>query len=414
MPPISRRTALAALLVTAPVLVAGCAYGRGAQAPGAASSSSTPTAPSSGSAAPAPASTGSLDTAEFGPTGKHWPSRTPALTDTFDVTIEVSPTWKAIAGGIKEANARAPKGKARVLVTPGILPGNGAGSSKTPVLKNVGEADLPYRVLVAPRDGVGTVTFSDSIRLELVAGVSFVGFWLFPNSIVLSAVQDMAWAWSKGQAFNISSNSSIPTKDVELVECITPDARLIDADTWAFRTGGQAYQNISVIGCYLAPSYKADGSSAHCDTLQLSGNETKNGLLFRDTVVFSSTNAGFIPSGGADGVVFEHSLLVGGDRMLSRYPLPAGANAFTSGLPAAINGAGSVDQMSAVDSTFIGNVRGTFKSVKNTRVSAATPPAATSGKFTSDPSLSSIDADWLETRSPMPTDDRLRAAWAGV
>lgn len=415
MPPISRRTALAALLSAAPVLMAGCGLDRSAATPGAASASgATATGSATATASPATASLGVLSTAEFGPTGRHWPSRTPALTDTFDFTIEVNATWAAIADGIKQAIAKAPKGKTRVLVKPGVLPGFGAGSSKTPVLKNVGKTGLANRVLVTPRDGVGTVSFADSIRLELVAGVSFVGFWIFPNSMVLSAVQDFAWAWSKGQAFNISSNSAVPTKDVELIECVTPDARLIDADTWAFRTGGQPYENVSAIGCYLAPSYKAAGSSAHCDTLQQSGNELKTGLLIRDSVIFSSTNAGFIPSGGASGVMFDHSLMVGGDRMLLRYPLPAGANAFTSGLPAAINGAGSIDQMSAKNSTFIGNVRGKFLSVENTSVTATNPPAATSGKFTSDPSLSSIDAAWLESRSPMPTDERLRAAWAAL
>ena len=70
--------------------------------------------------------------------------------------------------------------------------------------------------------------------------------------------------------------------------------------------------------------------------------------------------------------------------------------------------------MSAKNSTFIGNVRGKFLSVENTSVTATNPPAATSGKFTSDPSLSSIDAAWLESRSPMPTDERLRAAWAAL
>ncbi len=164
-------------------------------------------------------------------------------------------------------------------------------------------------------------------------------------------------------------------------------------------------------GCYLAPTYKPDDSSAHCDTLQLSGNSDKEGLLIEDTVLFASTNAGFIPSAGATGVVFDHSLLVGGDRMLERYPLPDGANAFTSGPPAAVNAGGSVDQMSAKDSIFIGGVRGTFLEVENSRSSAEKPPQATGGSFTSDPSLSDIDAGWLEANAPMPTDDRLKQIW---
>ena len=144
MPPISRRTALAALLSAAPVLMAGCGLDRSAATPGAASASGAPhRAARPHTASPATASLGVLSTAEFGPTGRHWPSRTPALTDTFDFTIEVNATWAAIADGIKQAIAKAPKGKTRVLVKPGVLPGFGAGSSKTPVLKNVGKTGLP-------------------------------------------------------------------------------------------------------------------------------------------------------------------------------------------------------------------------------------------------------------------------------
>ncbi len=405
MPELSRRTVLS-LLIAAPLAVAGCSAVR----PGQEVATETPSGTDAGLPAAAIAS-GDLSLGQFGPTGSHWPSRTPKMTDRFDASVEVDASWSAIAAGIAQVAASAPKGKARVLVRPGTLSGGGAGSSKTPVMRNVGAVGRPYRVLVMPRDGVGTVTHSDSLRIELVGGVSFVGFWLGSNSIVLSAVQDFAWAWSKGQAFNITSNSSLPTENVELVECVTPDARLIDSDTWAFRTGGQTYEDISMIGCYLAPSYKNDGSGAHCDTLQLSGDEAKKGLTIRDSVIFASTNSAFIPSGGASDILFDHSLVVGGDRMLQRYPLPAGANAFTSGAPAAVNGIGTVDMLSASASTFIGNVRGVWKSVQSSTVSLAEPPKATSGSFTSDTSLAKVDAAWLEARTPMPTDARLKAAW---
>jgi hypothetical protein len=404
---LSRRTALSLLIAAPAVAIAGCSADERSAAGGATPATTAP----SGVQPSVFSEVGDLSTAEFGPTGTHWPSRTPAPTDQFDVTIEVDAKWSAISAGIAQAIAKSPKGNVRVLVRPGVLGGNGAGSTKTPVIKNVGVVGRPSRALVMPRDGVGTVTFSDSIRIELVRGVSFVGFWLGTRSMVVSAVQDFAWAWSRGQAFNLTSNSTQPTKDVEFVECVTPDARLIDADTWALRSGGQPYSNVSIIGCYLAPSYKNAGSGAHCDTIQLSGDDAMEGLNIRDTVIFSSTNAGLIPSGGATGIVFDHSLVIGSDRMLQRYPLPAGANAFTSGLPAAVNGVGSVDQLSAVDSTFVGNVRGVWKSVEATSTSLAKPPAVTSGSFTSDTSLSSIDGAWIDTRSPFPTDERLKAAW---
>lgn len=405
----SRRTALSFLIAAPVVAIAGCAAPAPTTAP-TTPASTTPASPSQAQPSIV-AGGGDLATGEFGPTGQNWPTRTPAPDAAFDQSVEVDAEWTAIAGGIAQAIAKSPDGDVRVLVRPGVLTGNGAGSTKESVIKDVGVAGRASRVLVMPRDGVGSVTFQDSIRIELVRGVSFVGFWLGTKSMVVSAVQDFAWAWSRGQAFNITSNSSEPTTDVEFVECVTPDARLVDADTWAFRTGGQPYTNISVVGCYVAPSYKNDGSGAHCDTIQLSGDDPMEGLVFRDTVIFSSTNAGLIPSGGATGVVFDHSLVIGGDRMLERYPLPAGANAFTSGPPAAVNGVGSVDQLSAVDSTFVGNVRGTWKSVESSTVSLAKPPEATSGSFTSDTSLSSIDAAWIDSKTPYPTDDRLKAAW---
>ena len=228
----------------------------------------------------------------------------------------------------------------------------------------------------------------------------------------MSAVRDVAWAWSKGQAFNITSNSSAPTDGVEFVECVTPNARLVDADVWAFRSYGQQLLNVAMYGCYIAPSYKLAGSSAHCDTLQLSGSPEKKGLLIRDSVIFSSTNAGLIPSDAATNILFDNSLVVGGDRMTQRYPLPAGANQFTSGFPSAVNGSGSVNQLSGLNSTFIGGVSGTWLEVTNCLVSSTSLPKATRGAFTAKPDLASVNAAWIEGVAPTPSDTRLKAMWA--
>lgn len=347
----------------------------------------------------------------FGPTGHRWPSRTPRAYDAFDASVECDCTWEAIAEAITAVDTAAPDGTARVLVRPGTLSGGGAGSTSEPVLAGVGREGRASRILVIPRDGTESVSIDGSLRLDAVVGVTFAGFWTFPKSVVLTSTRDVAWAWSKGQAFNITSGDSGPSESTEFVECVTPEAVAGDADTWAFRTGANPFRDIAVRGCYLAPTYKADDSSSHCDTLQLSGNADKQGLLIEGTVLFSSTNAGFIPAAEAQDIVFDRSLLVGGDRMLERYPLPDGANAFTSGFPSVVNAAKSVDEMSAKDSIFIGRVRGTFSSVENSTVSAAEPPAASSGAFESDPSLGDIDSGWLEERAPMPTDERLREIW---
>lgn len=409
MPQFSRRTALSAFALASALASAGflasCAP---EQRPRPTGTATTPrpsrTAPPSGDASSAPLGT-------YGPTGANWPSRTPRTEELFDFDEECDCTWGAIEKAITRAVTSTSDGKARVRVKPGALSGNGAGSRDQPVLQGLGAENRPFRVLVSPRDGVGSVTVDDSIRIDNVTGVSFVGFWLAPYGIVLTSVRDFAWAWSKGIAFNISSSTSGPVEDAELVECVTPDASAKASDTWAFRTGEYPYRDIAVRGCYLAPSYKPDGSGAHCDTLQLSGSPDQSGLLIQNTVIFASTNAAFIPTADATDITFDNTLVVAGDRMLVRYPLPAGSNAFTSGKPTAINAAGSHGQMSARNTTFIGHVRGTFREVEQSTVSGKDAPDAQSGSFTSDTSLANIGADWLDAAAPMPTDERLRSLW---
>ncbi len=406
---ISRRAVVAAILASAPAALVACTQRS--------MTASTPTPAPSLEATPTPspvlAPEGPLASAEYGPTGRHWPSRTPLPSDEFDLMVEAECDWQEISNAIQYVAERTQEGRGCVLVAPGTLPGYGAGSSRAPVIEGVGSADRASRVLVTPRDGASSIEITDSIRIDGVTGVSFVGFWLYPGSVVLTSVQDVAWAWSKGRAFNVSAGPSGPVVDVELVECVSPEAQLIESDAWAFRTGDNEIDGISVVGCYIAPSYKPDGSQAHCDTLQLSGNPAQNGISIVDSVIFASTNAAFIPSSSAANVVFENSLVVAGDRMLQRYPLPAKANAFTSGLPTAVNGVGTVGILSARGSTFIGGVRGEWRSVVDSVVSGDAGRVATqSGGFRSDPSLSSIDAQWLETRTPMPSDERLARIWS--
>lgn len=263
--------------------------------------------------------------AEFGPTGGHWPSRTPRPSDHFDMTLETGCTWGEISKAIESACAQAPGGNARVLVRPGTLPGYGAGSTKKPVLSIVGRTGRRSRVLVMPRDGIGTVQFSESIRLDRVSGVAFVGFWTYPFSVVFTGGNDMAWACSKGCTFNVSTNETAPISNLELVECVTPESRLSESDAWAVRTGGSAADSISVVGSYIASYHKPASSPAHLDTLQLSGSQPINGVTIKDSVIFGSTNSAFIPTTLAANVLFDHSLVVSGSRLLQRYPVLPGA-----------------------------------------------------------------------------------------
>lgn len=348
----------------------------------------------------------------FGPTGEHWPTRTPRPHEPFDRHVEVDADWGAITDAISLA-AQHPGERARIAVRPGSLGGHGSGANDAPVIANLGALGRSSRIVVVPRDGIDTVRFTNSIRILNVRGVTFLGFSPFPHSLNLSGVQDFAWARSKVLSLNITGRGAF-VENVELVECVTPEAGLRNHDTWAFRTIEHGYRNISVVGCYLAPSYKEAGSPEHVDTLQLSGGLPQQNVTIRDTVIFASTNAGLIPSPQADNVRLERSLVVGGDRMLERYPLPSDANNFTSGPPISVNGAGTTNILSAHDSIIIGAVEGLWASVHNTLTDSVPRATSSQGAFSVRPELASIDSAWLNTRAPLPSEDFLRRAWDDV
>ena len=142
--------------------------------------------------APQIASAATVTSTRFGPDGSHWPSRTPRPTDVFDRTVEVDCSWTAIANAITSLRTIAPNGNVRILVRPGRLAGNGAGSSSKPVLQGIGQTGRGRRILIMPRDGSASVSFDAPIRLDRVMGVSFVGFWTFPSSLVLTGVSKEA------------------------------------------------------------------------------------------------------------------------------------------------------------------------------------------------------------------------------
>jgi hypothetical protein len=355
------------------------------------------------------AATPSVYSTTFGPDGSHWPSRTPRPTDTFVKTIECDCTWAAIGNAITSLKDVAKNDNVRILVRPGRLAGNGAGSSARPVLERIGQLGRGRRILVMPRDGSRSITFDASIRLDRVSGVSFVGFWTFPYSLVLTGASDFSWAWSKGRAFNVSTNELAAVSDVEFVECVTPESQLTESDAWATRTAGSTVTNLSIVGCYIASMYKPAGSAAHLDTVQLSGTHALKNVVVDDSVIFASTNAGFIPTELASGVRFEHSLVVAGATMLKRYPLPAGAKMSTV-YPQAANGSGTNGVLSARDSIMIGSVPGVWAAVENSFTPAA-KTYANSGGWTYDPTLSEVSSAWLDSRTPMPTDEYLRTVW---
>lgn len=345
---------------------------------------------------------------KFGPTGRHWPART-AKSNVADRTIEVAANWAAIAGAISTA-VKYPRQRVRILVRPGTLPGFGNASASTPVLRDVGALARSYRILVRPRDGIDSVKFSGSLRIHNIKGVTFAGFMPFPHALTLTAVQDFAWAWSKAGGFNLTGNGGT-TRDIELVECVTPNHALRNHDTWAFRTWSHELSNVLVNGCYIAPSYMPKGSKEHVDTLQLSGPLAQRNVTIRDTAVFASTHAAIIPSAIAQKVRLEHSLVVAGNSMLSRHPIPAGADNFSRGFPIAVNGEGTTNVLGGANNIFVGAVHGSWSDASNIHVSVKPRAKVARGAFTLNTSLASVSRAWLDAHSTAPTDAYLRSIW---
>ena len=99
----------------------------------------------------------------FGPNGTHWPSLVPTpfmYDDNVANTIVVDPNWNAIKNAINSLSDAQVAAGALILVKPGTLPGNGAGSGSVPMLQDIGSLTWNQRVTVAPRDGYGTVNIT--------------------------------------------------------------------------------------------------------------------------------------------------------------------------------------------------------------------------------------------------------------
>lgn len=354
-------------------------------------------------------------TTAYGANGTHWPSRTARPSSTFDSTVEVNCDWTSISQAIQTAQARFPGGNCQVLVRPGTLGGNGAGSTSTPVLQNIGGEGRATRILVRPRDGAFSIKHTASARLHNIAGVSFVGFcpWglgVAENAsfgILLTNCKDTAWAWSKTRFMNITSSAG-ESNGVEFVECVAPLQGARDDDRSAFRNGdGGNTRNVLIDGCYLAGTYKADGSSAHCDTLQLSGPGVFENIDFRDSAMFGSTNATYITTGATTGKL-KHTALIGGFRTALRYPVGADRSQFING-PVAFNGA-PADYAASDGTLLVGKVVPVFSSVANSKTAVAAPTPK-SGAWTLDAGLFDTAAK-IDAEIPFPTDARLQSIWA--
>lgn len=353
----------------------------------------------------------------FGPNGTHWPSRTPWITGDVDLEIDVECSWSAIGDAITSAITEAgPTATVRIRVAPGELDGDGAGSSSSPVLQDIGSLNRDNRILVYPREGYGTVTAIESWRLLRVHGVTFGGI-VTRGGFLLSGCSGSALTRITTTAYNVYGVDGVEyTENVELVEIVVPDAQLRDQDVSSMRTptrGAGGLRFIYRIGCHTAPAFKEKGSNAHTDTVQLSGQGSNyyGNITSIDCVDFASSNTAF-QIGSAKDVAYDHCLIVGGSVVKKVFPLPEGAD--IDGNFGATNGPGTEFGCTTINSIFVGPVgAATWASVTGSTVGyESTGPAPQEGEWTIDPAILDWDSSDVRERSPEITTDYLARIWA--
>jgi hypothetical protein len=327
--------------------------------------------------------------------------------------VNVACTWAAIGAAIKAAGS----GNTIIKVAPGTLPGNGMNATSKEVLTQLGSVSRSNRILVTAANGWGSVKTSGSVRISLCGGITFdlIDF-TNQNGILLSGCTDVALSRCRGSHFGVYGVDGYPAQQIELVECVTPVGITTSDDAWAFRTssGSNAgIDGVDLVGCYVAAYRRPAGSTAHEDSLQLSGtgNNTYGNIALTDTVIFSANNSAFQIGSGYN-LSLDHSLLIGNGALAKlRYPDLSSADNDLSGAKA-ING-GGYGGMSATDSIMIGSFAGpTWNSVSNTRVNSPSATRPTSGAWTQDTSLAKWGIADLNSNCPNPTDALLASIWS--
>jgi hypothetical protein len=369
----------------------------------------------------APGSTGGGVVGVYGATGTNWPASTPRLTDAFDKTYTVAPTWNAVGTAIQDALATAgTSAKVKIEVTPGQFPtGNGAGSSSVGVLQDIGSIDRTWNIVITPRDGVGSVTTAagSGSAFVNVKGLSIIGIDFSDCALLIRNSSRTYITHTFARHGNFTANGGTGLNDCEYVECVFgPDVYVSEVDRCAVRTAnGFSATRSGWRGCYFAPCYKINGATGHCDTIQLSasGSSPNIGTKIINSVVFCSSNQGFIATETphAQQVIVDTSLFVAGQSRQG-YRYPQSSDMYQSTQAYAFVG-GAVD-ITMKKSIVLGKVSSnhTFTLVENTKVIDNPGAPVASGSFTVDPSLATIPSSDIDAMAPYPAVSRQRALWA--
>ena len=358
----------------------------------------------------------------YGPNGTHWPADTPWFDASFGKVIDVPCTWDAISKAIASVTDAQIVAGVHIRIAAGTLPGFGSSSGSKAPLQNVGRGTASKNILVSPKNGWGTVTISDDVRIKGVKGVTFAR--INGRSVLLTDCSRTSWAHSKVTVnFRMTASSGV-VRNCNAYEVVMADSKVDISDPLGYAAGNDSMITGSVWeGCYCAPVFRPDGASDHIDTLQMYGNGAYRGLTIRDSTLFGALNSALQLGGpkpedpelGTPFLTLDHSILTAQMTAIQvRYPLPAGA--YAPRLGQAINGSGEPNQLFAKDSYVFGSMYNTkWGSVVNSFTAynkAPTNNTALSGAWVYDPAMASATAGWFDARTPTPTDDYLASIWS--
>lgn len=377
----------------------------------------------------------------YGPTGSRWPASTPKPEQAAR-TITVDCSWDAIAAAVNGLSANSVASGVHIKVRPGDLPGFGARSTSRAVMSGIGDATWSRNVLITPRDGFGSVTVcatstavgaARGVRLDGLSRLSLVGFDGPLAQVTLTATRHLRLA--RGRFLYLSP--TVWHQDLHLTELVVgfgsssrnPDS----SDSFAARPLGSPPPDLAradssilgllIDGCHFRPAYRASGSTAHCDTLQFevssgkAGGRPIQGLMIRDTALFTSTGQGVIMSPETRDVVIDHVFAVGAAQTASFYPPPRGRESGASSAratPAAtFNGFGASGRTKLIDSILVGSLLRTdgIGSIQNTVVTRPGTSARARGRWRIRPEIEAWGTDRLRKQIASVSGSRLRRIW---
>lgn len=296
-----------------------------------------------------------VSVASYGPNGTHWPNliETPFLYSSTQNDIEVEPTWFAISNAIGKITDQQVAQGVRILIKPGTLVGFGAGLEALSVLKNLGKSTWTKRILVAPRDGYGTVIISGGFKFLNIKKIAFAGLYGTAGFYCIDCDQSaLAWTRLNGYSAIHAQQSGSSTAKFELSEVAWLSPKVTSSDVLQLISNSGHLKGFQFQGLWMPPNYyekdflkkyPTKNDVPHMDTLQIyrvNGGTYKGiNLTIKDSVIFASNNAA-LQTGGTDGIILDHTLLIGGELSKNRYsPIPIGGE--DSSIFPAMNGQGS-------------------------------------------------------------------------